>query len=107
MGKDVSKVSLQQLADTAPDALHWVVWNQAGFHRRDGQEGAPDNVRLLPLPAYSPELNPVELSGDVVKDGIANRLFTALSDLEAAPLNKLEPWRRGTPAKVLKNQTPH
>jgi hypothetical protein len=32
--------------------------------------------------------------GDIVKDGIANRLFTALSDLEAAILNELEPWRR-------------
>jgi hypothetical protein len=32
--------------------------------------------------------------GDIVKDGIANRLFTALSDLEAAILAQLEPWRR-------------
>jgi len=49
----------------------------------------------LPLPAYSPELNPVESLGDIVKDGIANRLFTALSDLEAAILNELEPlWCR-------------
>jgi hypothetical protein len=54
----------------------------------------PDNVRLLPLPAYSPELIPVEPLGDIVKDGIANRLFTALSDLEAAILNELESWRR-------------
>ena len=94
MGEDVSKVFLRQLADTDPDALHLVVWDQAGFHPRDGEEGVPDNVRLLPLPAYSPELNPVEPLGDIVKDGIANRLFTALSDLEAAILNELEPWRR-------------
>ena len=94
VGKDVSNVFLQQLADTDPDALHLVVWDQAGFHPRDGEEGVPDNVRLLPLPAYSPELNPVEPLGDIVKDGIANRLFTALSDLEAAILAELEPWRR-------------
>jgi hypothetical protein len=43
---------------------------------------------------HSPELNPVEPLGDIVKNGIANRLFTALSDLEAAILNELELWRR-------------
>jgi hypothetical protein len=55
----------------------------------------PDNVRLLPLPAYSPELNPVEKLGDMVKDAIANRLFTQLADLEAAILGELEPLRTG------------
>jgi hypothetical protein len=51
-------------------------------------------VRLLPLPPYSPELNLVEPLGDIVKEGIANCLFTALSGLEATILNELEPWRR-------------
>ena len=41
-------------------------------------------MRLLKLPAYSPELNPVENPWDVVKDGICNRLFTAVSDLQKA-----------------------
>ena len=93
VGKDVSNVFLQQLADTDPGALHLVVWDQAGFHPKDGEEGVPDNVRLLPLPAYSPELNPVEKLGDMVKDAVANRLFTALPDLEAAILGELEPLR--------------
>ena len=28
--------------------------------RRGGADGIPDNLSLLPLPSYSPELNPVE-----------------------------------------------
>lgn len=93
VGKDVSNLFLQQLADKDPGALHLVVWDQAGFHPRDGEEGVPANVRLLPLPAYSPELNPVEKLGDMVKDAIANRLFAELPALEAAILTELEPLR--------------
>jgi transposase len=95
VGKDVSNLFLRQLADTDADAVHLVVWDQAGFHPKDGEEGVPENVRLLPLPAYSPELNPVEKLGDMVKDAIANRLFTQLADLEAAILEELEPLRTG------------
>ncbi|MFV0416773.1 MAG: hypothetical protein ACK5NG_10450 [Chthoniobacterales bacterium] len=32
----------------------------AGFHHRDATEGLPENLRLITIPHYSPELNPVE-----------------------------------------------
>jgi transposase len=32
----------------------------AGFHLRDGDERLPANLRIVTLPAYRPELNPVE-----------------------------------------------
>ena len=43
------------------------------------------------MPPYSPELNPVEKLGDLVKEAICNRLFTALRPLEDAILAELEP----------------
>ena len=55
--------------------------------------GVPANVRLLPLPAYSPELNPVEALGDLVKDAIANKVFGSLDSLQAAILKELQPLR--------------
>lgn len=36
-----------------------LVWDGAGYHTSGALE-VPENVTLLPLPPYSPELNPVE-----------------------------------------------
>jgi transposase len=53
-------IFLEAFAETVPDDVHVVmVLDQAGWH------GArklviPDNVTLVALPPYSPELNPVE-----------------------------------------------
>ena len=93
VGKDVSNLFLDQIGQSDPEALHLVVWDQAGFHPKDGEMGVPSNVRLLPLPAYSPELNPVEALGDLVKDAIANKLFGCLDSLQEAILKELQPLR--------------
>jgi transposase len=43
----------------APDVQAVLVWDGAGYHRAHALK-VPDNVTLLSLPAYSPELNPIE-----------------------------------------------
>jgi hypothetical protein len=98
VGKDVSNLFLEQIGPSDPIALHLVVWDQAGFHPRDGEAGVPENVRLLSLPAYSPELNPVEQLGDLVKDAICNKIFSTLEQLEEAILGELEPLRQSAVA---------
>jgi len=37
-----------------------VVCDGAGWHQRGGELQVPDNITLLTLPPYSPELNPME-----------------------------------------------
>ena len=71
-----------------------IIRDRAGFHLRADDPRLPANVRRLPLPPSSPELNPVEKLGDLVKDAICNRRFTALRPLAAASLAELEPLRR-------------
>jgi putative transposase len=44
----------------APGAHAVVVLDGAGWHQQGGRLRAPDNVSLLPLPPYAPELDPVE-----------------------------------------------
>ena len=39
-------------------------------------------MRVLTLPAYSPELNPIEGRWDQVKDGLCNQVFDTLAELE-------------------------
>jgi transposase len=44
----------------APGAHAVVTLDGAGWHQTGGKLRVPDNISLLPLPPYSPELNPVE-----------------------------------------------
>ena len=49
-----------EFAKEVDPGVHVVmVWDQAGFHTAKAVE-LPENVTLLPLPPYSPELNPIE-----------------------------------------------
>lgn len=51
---------LRQFAATvAADEQAVMIWEGAGFHV-SGQLRVPDNVTILSLPPYSPELNPIE-----------------------------------------------
>ena len=56
----VANIYLQQFSLEIAEGVHAVlVWDQAGFHKSRGLK-VPENVTIIPLPAYSPELNPVE-----------------------------------------------
>lgn len=81
---EMSGLFLKHLAATDPQAEHIVIWDQAGFHPKPGIHALPERVHLVSLPPYSPELNPVEAIGDLIKDRIGNRLWERLADLEQA-----------------------
>jgi transposase len=79
----------QQVGRSDPGALHVLIQDGAGFHLRDGDVRLPDNVRIVTLPAYSPELNPVEGLWDQLKDTLCNRVFERLADLETVLVEQL------------------
>lgn len=83
---------LQQIAARDPAAEHVVIWDGAGFHPAIGSPWVPARIHLLPLPPYSPELNPVEGLWDQVKDVICNRVFPTLDDLETGLTGALRPF---------------
>ena len=62
--------------------------DQAGFHPQGHLRELPARIRLLPLPPYSPELNPIEIIGDIIKDNI---LWSTLASLEEALGEELRP----------------
>ena len=81
-------------AQVAPGAHAVVVLDQAGYHDAKALAGrVPANLSLLPLPPYSPELNPVELVWqDLRRRDLANRVFAdlgAVVDACCAAWNKL------------------
>lgn len=91
--QDVHVLFLQQISQIDPAAVHVIIQDQAGFHVSAADPRLPPNVRLLPLPPYSPELNPVEKLGDLVKDQVCNRLYPSLRKLEDRIIGALRPWR--------------
>lgn len=99
---ELTCVFLDQVAASDPDAEHVVIWDQAGFHHGPGDPRLPERVHLLPLPSYSPELNPIEKLWDSVKDHIANRVFPTLEDIEEVITTALRPyWESPQPALSL------
>jgi transposase len=87
----MSRLFLERLAARDPQAEHVVIWDQAGFHPQAERHDVPERIHLLALPPYSPELNPVEIIGDVIKDRIANTLWNTLEALEEALGEELRP----------------
>ena len=81
----------RRLVARDPQAEHVVIWDQAGFHPRPGDPGVLAQVHLLPLQPYSPELNPVEAIGDLIKDRLGNVLWNSLAAMEEAIGEELRP----------------
>jgi len=82
----------RQIGESDPAAVHVLIQDGAGFHLTDGHEGLPDNVRIITLPPYSPELNPVEGLWDQLKDSLCNRVFPSLSDQRDIIVSWLQSW---------------
>ena len=51
----------------APDAHAVVLCDGAGWHQTGGDLALPRNLSLLPIPPYSPELNPMENVWDYLR----------------------------------------
>jgi hypothetical protein len=88
---EMSRMFLEHVAACDPQAEHVVIQDQAGFYLNPELHELPPRVQVIPLPPYSPELNPVEAIGDVIKDRIGNTLWTTLEALEAAMGEELRP----------------
>lgn len=100
VGLDLTQAFLEQIAASDAQAQHVIIWDQAGFHHRAGDPRLPARVHVLPLPAYSPELNPPERLWDVIKDHLCNRVYHGIEALEDATCTALQPFIRNA-ARVL------
>lgn len=83
---------LRQISKSEPDAEHVVVWDGAGFHQKKQLEGLPENIHLIALPPYSPELNPIEQLWDQVAVNYANRVYETLEEIEKDISEALRPF---------------
>ena len=79
-------IILKQFSRQLPEDIHAVlIWDQAGFHKAK-ELSVPENISIIELPAYSPELNPVENLWQYLRSHYwSNRSYDGYDDLlEAA-----------------------
>ena len=77
---------------------------ESGLPRKSGQgrkriitpKCLPDGVSATFLPAYSPELNPVERFFQELRRRIANRIFSSLQELEDALVEAINEYYEDT-----------
>lgn len=87
----IINIFLEQFSQTLPADEHAaMIWDRAGFHT-SGDLKVPANVTLIQLPAYSPELNPIENLWHYLKSHFwSNRAYANHSELEKAAI---EAWQ--------------
>jgi transposase len=95
MNAHLNEISLA----VAPGAHAVLIFDGAGYHEKAPLK-VPDNISLLTLPAYSPELNPVENLWQFLRQNhLANRVF---EDYDAIVNACCHAWRQllNAPEKI-------
>lgn len=74
---------LQQLSEHRPRELMIVIIDNAGFHSLNQfSNEIPENIKLIRIPPYSPELNPSEKIWAYIKQYYKNRFFDSLAEVK-------------------------
>ena len=80
---------LAQVAEDFKDYFVIMLIDGAGWHTAKDLQ-VPENLRLLPQPPYSPELNPVEhIWEDLREKAMPNKAFKSLDQVEQALCQRL------------------
>jgi transposase len=77
--KSLKAPELQQaLAQWKAQGVQGVIWDGAAFHRAKSFQAL--NLPLLPLPPYSPELNPAERLFQEIRRAVEGKVFASLEE---------------------------
>ena len=84
------QIFLDEIAGRYPNEKLVMVLDQAGWHLGNDLK-IPKNMRLLSLPPYSPELNPMENIWDELREkSFHNKVFENLDTMEQHLLSALQ-----------------
>jgi transposase len=73
---------LVEFSKHKPKELKIIIIDNAGFHSMRNFK-IPQNIKLIRIPPYSPELNPSEKIGAYIKQFYKNKVFENLSNVKA------------------------
>jgi transposase len=74
-----------------PQSMNVLILDNGRFHKANTLM-IPENIRLIFLPPYSPELNPIERFWEDLKDHLAFDLHETLSELKERVSEKLRSY---------------
>jgi transposase len=79
---DCMNIFLKDVSEQYPDDYILMVADNATWHKSKGLI-IPENIEIFPLLPYTPELNPIEMIWDEVREkGFRNECFNTLSDVQ-------------------------
>jgi len=92
INSDVVNIFLKQFIEEISRDVHvLLLWDQAGFHTSKKLK-IPENVTIVPLPPYSPELNPVENLWYYLRSHYwTNRIY---ADYDALRFAAVDAWQK-------------
>ena len=92
INSEIVNVFLRQfIAEVSQDVHVLLLWDRSGFHMSKKLK-IPENVTIVPLPSYSPELNPVENLWHYFRSHYwANKTY---ADYDALRLAAVDAWQR-------------
>lgn len=98
--KDLFIKYLEDFSQHKPRELKIIVIDNAAFHSTKDIV-LPENIVLMPIPPYCPELNPAEKIWQWIKDKIAMKIFDTLETLE----NKMDELIDNMEGELIKSIT--
>lgn len=81
MNTDCFQCFLEKLSEEFSDSTNVLPNDNAGIHKAK-RLTIPENIRLVFLPAYSPELNPIERFWEHIKRYTKGKIFSDLSEMK-------------------------
>ncbi len=80
---DIMEIFLSEFSKAYSDYRVIMIMDQAGWHKSERVEFFGDNLRMLYLPPYSPELNPAEHLWEHIRENyFKNKSWDNLDDIE-------------------------
>ena len=96
---DCFQCFLEKFSEAFSESLNLLVLDNGRFHQAQSLK-IPENVVLLFLPPYSPELNPIERLWQDLKAKLFTQTYKALEDMQAKVSQILEGYCDATVAKL-------
>ena len=94
---EAMSVFLAEVAQRHADEFILMILDGAGWHKAKRLQ-VPANMKLIPLPSWSPQLNPVEHLWDEVREKwFSNRVFASMSAVEEQLVTALQTLEEDRP----------
>lgn len=83
-----TKAFLEKMKEEFPNKQLLIIWDNAPFHKLKALH-IMKNITIVPLPSYSPQLNPAERFFGELRKTTANQIFEDVDDQEKEINTKL------------------